>query len=82
MSTIVLLRCNITTTGKTGISSDGYICLTEAPITMLPTMFDIFRKYDEPMFAPYGIGIKKNVFYNTENFMQDSCLVFTNELSL
>lgn len=46
------------------VKCNGYICFTEAPITMLPTMFDIFRKYDEPMFAPYGIGIKKNVFYN------------------
>lgn len=41
----------------------GYICFTEAPITMLPSMFSIFRKYEEPMYAPYGIGINKNLFY-------------------
>ena len=46
------------------VKHNGYISFTEAPITMLPSMFDVFRKYDEPMYAPYGIGIKKNVLYN------------------
>lgn len=45
------------------VKNKGHICFTEAPITMLPSMFNIFRKYKEPMYAPYGIGIKKNVFY-------------------
>ena len=58
------------------VKRNGYICFTEAPITMLPTMFDIFRKYDEPMFAPYGIGIKKNVFYNMLIFRQMQMFLF------
>lgn len=41
----------------------GYICFTEAPITALYNMFQIFERYDEPMYAPYGIGIKKDLLY-------------------
>jgi hypothetical protein len=40
-------------------NSKGVICFTEAPVTLLKDMFDIFEKYAEPMYAPYGIAIKK-----------------------
>lgn len=42
----------------------GYICLTEAPLSVLPDMFDIFFKYPDPMFAPYGIAIRKEELFN------------------
>lgn len=45
------------------ISSKGYICFTEAPILLLPDMFDIFNRYPEPMYSPYGIGIKRDTLY-------------------
>jgi hypothetical protein len=41
------------------MSNKGVICFTEAPFPMLMNMFDIFRQYDNPMYAPYGIAIKK-----------------------
>lgn len=46
------------------INGNGYMCFTEAPVTMLPSMFKIFKKYIDPMYAPFGIGIKRNVFYH------------------
>lgn len=45
------------------IKSKGYICFTEAPVLMLPDMFDIFEQYQEPMYAPYGIGVHRDTFY-------------------
>ena len=45
------------------IHSIGYICFTEAPVLMLPDMFDIFAHYTEPMFAPFGVGIHRNALY-------------------
>lgn len=44
--------------------SHGFICLSESPITMLAPMFDLFRQWEDPMYAPYGIGIKKEFIYN------------------
>lgn len=41
----------------------GYLCFSEAPLTMLPSMFRIFEKFENPLYAPFGIGIKKDVFY-------------------
>lgn len=41
------------------IKNNGVICFTEAPITLLKGVFDIFNNYQEPMYAPYGIAIKK-----------------------
>lgn len=46
------------------ISNNGYICFSESPITMLPPMFEIFTKYYDPFYAPFGIGIKKDVLFN------------------
>ena len=45
------------------IHSKGYICFSEAPILMLLDMFDIFSKYPDPMYAPFGIGIKRDSLY-------------------
>ena len=45
------------------MKNNGYICFTEAPVTMLADMFKIFMNYDNPMFAPYGIGLKKSFLY-------------------
>lgn len=46
------------------INNNGYICFTESPITMMSDMFKLFLRYPEPMYAPYGIGIKKEEFFN------------------
>lgn len=44
-------------------SGNGYICFSESPITMLPAMFKIFEQYHDPMYAPYGVGVKKELLY-------------------
>lgn len=46
------------------IGNKGFICFTEAPVTMLHNMFEIFNRYTDPMYAPYGIGIKKDRLFN------------------
>lgn len=46
------------------IKDTGVICFTEAPLTLLKNMFDIFDKYREPMYAPYGIAIKKQYLFH------------------
>lgn len=46
------------------ISDKGYICFSESPITMLSPMFEIFTKYHDPLYAPFGIGIKKDVLFS------------------
>ena len=45
------------------INRHGYICFTEAPLTLLPAMFAHFEKFERPMYAPYGIAFKKALFY-------------------
>ena len=45
------------------VNGNGYICFSESPITMLPSMFEIFEQYRDPTYAPYGIGIKKELLY-------------------
>lgn len=46
------------------IYTRGCLCFTEAPLTTLYNMFQIFERYDNPMYAPYGIGLKKKSLYN------------------
>lgn len=41
----------------------GVICFTEAPFPMLINMFGIFMQYVNPLYAPYGIAIKKSVLF-------------------
>ena len=45
------------------INKNGYICFSESPLPLLPSMFHLFKKYDNPMYAPYGIGIRKDIFW-------------------
>lgn len=42
------------------VKKQGYICFTEAPVTLLTDMFKIFNDYEEPLYAPYGIAVKKD----------------------
>lgn len=44
-------------------SDKGYICLTEAPITTSLGMFDYMNKFPSPMYAPYGIGFKRDFLF-------------------
>jgi len=46
-------------------SQKGYICLTEAPITTSLRMFDYMGKFPNPMYAPYGIGFKRDFLFNS-----------------
>lgn len=46
------------------VNGRGCICLTESPITLLIDMFKIFNKYYNPMYAQYGIAIKKDYLFN------------------
>ncbi len=45
------------------LKGNGYICFSESPLTMLSPMFDFFKQYESPMYAPYGIGVKKEYLY-------------------
>lgn len=42
------------------IKRRGYICFTETPVTLLTNMFKLFSDYNKPMYAPYGIAVKKD----------------------
>jgi hypothetical protein len=48
------------------IKDNGYICFTDSPILMLEDMFQIFdnRHAENPLYARYGIGIKKDVLFD------------------
>lgn len=46
------------------INSTGRICFTEAPLTSMGKLFDIFGKYKNPMYAPYGIAIKRDRLFD------------------
>lgn len=45
------------------VRSKGVICFTEAPLTLLVKMFDIFSLYPDPIYAPYGVAIKKSEIF-------------------
>lgn len=45
------------------VNQTGRICFSEAPVTMLAPMFEVFRHYPYPLYAPYGVGIRKDVIY-------------------
>lgn len=59
--TLVKILCN---GSIKDINKKGYICFSETPITMLPSMFQLFKRYDDPLYAPYGIGIRRNKLYD------------------
>lgn len=41
-----------------------FLCFTETPLPMLDGTFDVLCRYEDPVFAPYGIGIRKKELYN------------------
>ena len=45
------------------INKRGKICFTEAPLVLLSNMFKIFDKYTDPLYAHYGIAIKKDILF-------------------
>lgn len=45
------------------IKGRGVICFTEAPVLMLDEMFNLFETYPGPMYARYGIAIRKEDLY-------------------
>ena len=45
------------------VMKKGYICFSESPLTMLAPMFNYFEQFENPLYAPYGIGVKKDVIY-------------------
>lgn len=47
------------------INNRGYFCFTETPLSLLVPLFEYFTKEypNNPMFAPYGIGVKKSTFF-------------------
>ncbi len=47
------------------VGNKGVICFTESPVYNLVEMFDIFNKYQNPMFAPYGIAIPKQKLFKS-----------------
>lgn len=44
-------------------SITGVISFTEAPLTILIEMFNHFETFPTPMYSPYGIAIKKDIFF-------------------
>ncbi len=54
------------TTGKSlkDINKTGVICFTEAPLLSLVKMFEIFEQYENPLYTPYGVAIKKDTIFN------------------
>jgi hypothetical protein len=45
------------------VNNRGFICLTEAPLLSLTGMFKIFKRYENPMYAPYGVAMKKDFLF-------------------
>ncbi len=45
------------------VGNAGVICFTDAPFPVLINMFDIFRPFYDPMYAPYGVAIKKTSLF-------------------
>lgn len=46
------------------INKSGVICFSESPLTLLKDMFEIFANYKNPMYAPYGVGYKKDILFD------------------
>lgn len=46
------------------MDNDGCICFTEAPLSILPEMFEYFNTYNKPFFAPWGFGFKKDFLFS------------------
>lgn len=46
------------------VKSKGILCFTEAPLTSLPEMFKVFEGFPNPMYAPYGIAVRKQHIFD------------------
>lgn len=46
------------------VKSRGVLCFTEAPLTSLPEMFKVFEQFPNPMYAPYGIAVRKQYLFS------------------
>lgn len=44
-------------------SQRGYICFTEAPLTMSIQLFDYMSKYPNALYRPYGIGLPRDLLF-------------------
>ena len=43
------------------VSSKGYICFTDSPLTMLGEQLKYMNKFQKPMYSQYGIGFVRDV---------------------
>jgi hypothetical protein len=49
---------------KNGLRDFGRgLCFTESPLIGFSRMFEIFSAYPKPMYAPYGIAVRKDWFF-------------------
>jgi len=46
------------------VNNRGVICFTEAPLLSLTNMFKLFEQFENPMYAPFGIALKKKVLFD------------------
>lgn len=44
--------------------SEDYICFSEAPLEELNKLFQIYRSYKAPRFAPYGVAVSKSWLFD------------------
>ena len=42
------------------------ICFSEAPLIELNKLFQLYRKYPEPRYAPFGIAVRKDWFFERQ----------------
>lgn len=42
-----------------------FVCYTESPLRVMKDVLDYFQTFRSPMFAPYGIGLKKEQMFKT-----------------
>ena len=45
------------------VGGKGVICFTEAPLTSMGKLFDIFNAYPHPMYAPYGVALNREKLF-------------------
>ncbi|CAM3716123.1 hypothetical protein MUGA111182_04920 [Mucilaginibacter galii] len=41
------------------MSKSGHICFSEAPLTSMGNLFDIFNRHSNPTYAPFGVAINR-----------------------
>lgn len=45
------------------VGRKGVICFTEAPLTSMGNLFDIFNAYPDPLYAPYGVALDREKLF-------------------